>query len=117
MHNRDIPWLLAPARGVGGTAGGKIATVDSTGRLTTLVLNMAAGSPPRKIIFTSTVPCLVLCSTAAATAVATNKFDFYVPGNVPVGLELLPGTTKLDVIAEPTSGSGSAYYQTVEYGV
>ena len=103
----DIPWGLAAARKVSTLNAGQKFTTDSTAAVTALLANDSSKTP-RMVVLTATVPSLVR-TTAGATAVSTTIFDYYLPAGVPVLVEIPQGDTKLDIISEPTAGTGSIY--------
>lgn len=108
---RVLPYGLRAGRvSDGGNAGAKIA-ISSTAAVTALITIGSGGTLryPTCIHLNATVPCLIRF-TSGATAVATNKFDHYIAANVPYVIDVPNLETKIDVITEPTSGTGSLYY-------
>lgn len=113
---RVTPYALRAGRvSVDGNAGAKIA-ISSTAAVTALVTIGSGGTTryPKTLHVNATVPCLIRF-TSGATAVATTNFDHYLNSGVPYLIEIPDAMTKIDVITEPTTGTGSLYYSVLSW--
>lgn len=114
---RVTPYGLRAGRvSDGGNAGAKIAVSSSA--TATALITIGSGATlryPTTLHINATVPCLIRF-TSGSTAVATTKFDHYIAGNVPYVIDVPNMETKIDIITEPTTGSGSLYYSVLAWG-
>lgn len=112
-----VPYCLTAARKTTTANSGQKISISGTGANTALLVGTASTVIPGYVMYTATVPSLVRFGASGASSVATDKFDFYVPGNASVLLRVpRDGSNYIDIIAEPAA-NGSAYVSVLEWAV
>lgn len=113
--SRYVPTALRATRDATGATVSKKIAISSTGANTALPL-FAAGKQCRVFLITTDVPCLALLKASGSSTVSTTVFDYYIPASGGQILEITDGAhTHIDIITEPTSGTGSAYITPLQW--